>query len=129
MRQGILAEGAGQLWHQEAGPVHGPVKGPVGEQTLRRIVTRTAAGPEGTAQSWTPVLSSEAPDRVRTAKDPRCALSYSPQTRSEQSMWEGEEGQCGSEEPLEVDSPESYSPHAHCVLISRIRATSQHLCA
>lgn len=37
--------GAGQLWRWEAGPVHGPVKGPVGKQTPRKIVTRTAADP------------------------------------------------------------------------------------
>lgn len=40
------------------------------------------------------------------------------QTRSEQSMWEGEEGQSGSQEPLEVDRPESYSPRARCVPVS-----------
>lgn len=50
-----------------------------------------------------------------------------PQTKSWQRMWEGEEGHCGSQEPLEADKAEYSSPHTGRVTRSP-PATSVNLC-
>lgn len=55
----------------------GPCESPRGLQRGRwvqqapRTVTKTSAGPEGEAQNWAPVLSSEAPDRVKKYPRPQ----------------------------------------------------------
>lgn len=89
----------------------GPCRGREMEQTPRRTVRRTSAGSWGKAQSQAPVLSSEAPDTGRTAKDQRCPIpTPAPQTRSEQRMWGGEEGQCGSKSLCRKTDPNT-TPH------------------
>lgn len=116
MGQGILGEGSAQAEAQrpEFGPIQGPSQRPVGGANSQKDshlgISRILRQSRILAHNWAPVLSSEALD-MGLPKTEGVSSPIAPQTKSWQRMWEGEEGHCGGQEPLEADRAEYCSPH------------------